>query len=63
MERKMTNNDQNNKKDVNETGLFIGIGTALGIVIGSALDNIGLGITIGIALGIVIGAMRSRREE
>ena len=59
----MTNDDQNNKKDVNKTGLFIAIGLAFGVVIGTALDNIGLWIAIGIALGIAVGAMRSRREE
>lgn len=61
----MTNDDQNNKKAVNESGLggWIGIGIALGAGIGVALDNIGLWIAIGIALGVAIGAMRSRREE
>ena len=59
----MTNNDQNNKKAVNEPGRFIGIGIALGIGIGAALDNMGLGIAIGIALGAAIGSMRSHRKE
>ena len=59
----MTDNDQNNKKDVQEAGRFIGIGIALGAGIGVALDNIGLGIAIGIVFGVAIGAIRSRREE
>jgi hypothetical protein len=59
----MTNNDQNNKKAVNEVGRFIGIGLAIGAGLGVALDNIGLGIAIGIALGAAIGALRSRSRE
>lgn len=61
--RKMTNNDQNNKKAVNQSGRFIAIGIALGVAIGAALDNIGIGIAIGIALGVAMGAMQSRREK
>jgi hypothetical protein len=58
----MTNNDQKNKKAVNEVGRFIAIGLALGVGLGVALDNIGLGIAIGIAVGAAIGTAKSQKR-
>lgn len=59
----MTNNNQDDKKIVNEAVGWMGIGIALGVGIGAALDNVALGIAIGIAVGAAIGTMRSRRKE
>lgn len=50
----MTNNDQNNKKTINEAERFIEIGIALGV---------GIGVAPGIVFGVAIRAMRSRRKE
>ncbi len=37
---------------------FIGIGFALGAVLGVAVDNLALGIAIALGLGIAIGSTR-----
>ena len=39
----------------NKQSKFIGIGLTLGIVFGSAIDNVGLGIALGLAFGAGIG--------
>ncbi len=41
-------------------GTMIGIGLALGVAFGVALDNIGLGIALGVVFGIV---MDKRKKE
>jgi hypothetical protein len=39
----------------NNLGLFIGVGSALGVSMGTAFDNIGLGISLGISFGAGLG--------
>lgn len=41
-----------------KAGRWVGIGLALGVALGAAMDNVG----IGIALGIAIGAAMDHRE-
>lgn len=50
----MSENGKNNRGKV--AAASMGVGIALGVVFGLAVNNLALGIGIGIALGVVIGA-------
>ena len=50
----------NKTKKPYKPGTMIGIGMALGVAFGAALDNIGLGIALGVVFGIV---MDKRKKE
>jgi hypothetical protein len=41
---------------------FIGMGLALGVVIGAVTDHMGLGIALGIVFGAVLGAAKAKRD-
>ena len=43
--------------------IALGVGTAIGVGVGAAMDNIGVGAAIGIALGVVVGLLLSRQRE
>jgi len=58
-----TNGMESQAGKVSEKGAWIGIGLALGIVFGAAMDNMGLGIALGLGLGLAIEASRSRRAK
>lgn len=49
----------NKTKKPYKPGTMIGVGIALGVAFGVALDNIGLGI----ALGVVFGAVMDKRKK
>ena len=42
---------------------FIGIGLALGVAFGAAIDNIGLGIALGIAIGAGLGTKAKNKQD
>ena len=44
-------------------GLWMSIGTALGIGIGSAMDNTGVGFPIGMGLGLAIGTYLDNKAK
>ena len=44
-----------NKKESNNRDKMIGIGLALGVAFGAAIDNVGLGICLGLAIGAGLG--------
>lgn len=47
-------------KGNNKVGIWLVLGTGMGIAIGSALDNVALGITFGSAAGLLIGSIASK---
>ena len=50
------------KLDLNLT-FYVGIGIALGVVLGAAWGNVGMGIAIGIVVGAAIGVVKSRAKH
>ena len=46
-----------------KTSRNIGIGIALGVVFGIAMDNVGLGIALGLAIGAGTGLAQSKRND
>jgi len=46
-----------------KTNNRVGIGTALGVAFGVAIDNIGVGIPLGIAIGAGLGVVFSAKKE
>ncbi len=47
-------------------GLWLSIGTGIGVAIGAAMDNVGAGIPIGIGIGVAIGTMldaKAKKED
>jgi hypothetical protein len=52
-----------NKKEFNNRDKMIGIGLALGVVFGAAIDNVGLGIGLGLAIGAGVGSMQNNKTE
>ena len=54
------------KKSVSAVGGMMGVGLALGVALGAAMDNIGVYMTLGMVLGILIGSgidMINRRKS
>ena len=51
--------------DTQRMGKYVGIGlvlgTSVGIVIGTVLDNIGMGVAFGAGIGLIVGAAWGRR--
>lgn len=51
--------EEKNKINTDNIGLFLvlgtSIGTSLGVVLGTNFDNIGLGTSLGISSGLVLG--------
>ena len=43
--------------------IYMGMGLCLGIVFGTALDNLALGIAIGVAVGAGIDSSRSSKQR
>ena len=43
--------------------MYMGMGLCLGIVFGTALDNLALGIDIGVAVGAGIDSSRSSKQR
>ena len=43
--------------------MYMGMGLCLGIVFGTALDNVALGIDIGVAVGAGIDSTRSSKQR
>jgi len=52
-----------NKKEFNNRDKMIGIGLALGVVFGAAIDNVGLGIGLGLAIGVGVGSMQNNKTK
>lgn len=44
-------------------GTAIGLGAALGIVLGAILNNVGLWLSIGAGVGVVLGAITHKERE
>ncbi len=47
-------------------GIWISIGTGIGVAIGAGMDNVGAGIPIGIGIGVAIGTMldaKAKKED
>lgn len=47
-------------------GIWMAIGTAIGVAIGAGMDNVGAGIPIGTAIGVGVGMMldaRAKKED
>lgn len=44
-------------------GSYIGVGIALGVVLGLALNNIGVGIAIGLVLGASMGGFGTNKDS
>ncbi len=42
---------------------MIGIGLALGVAFGAAIDNVGLGICLGLAIGAGLGSTQNNKTE
>jgi hypothetical protein len=45
------------------SGSYIGIGIALGVVFGLALDNLAIGIALGVVLGVGFDESNKRKDE
>lgn len=50
-------------KETNPLAQYIGIGIALGVAFGAAIDNMGVGIALGIAIGAGIGTTRQKEKD
>ena len=50
-------------KRVNKPENLIGIGIALGVLFGYAIDNVGVGIALGVAIGAGMAANRKKAIE
>ncbi len=51
------NIDEDEASETNYTGVFLSIGTGLGVAYGTMFDNLAMGISLGTALGLMIGAV------
>lgn len=49
-------------KENNKMGLWLVLGTGLGIAIGTALDHLALGVALGPAFGLLIGSIASNKN-
>lgn len=49
--------DRGEKEETDYTGVFLPMGTGLGISLGIVFDNLAMGIAMGTALGLLIGAI------
>ncbi|MCR1900146.1 hypothetical protein NSA47_14355 [Irregularibacter muris] len=49
--------DKSDKNQTNYLGVFLPIGTALGVSFGIIFDNLAIGISIGTALGVLMGTI------
>lgn len=55
-----TNDEDADTSEINEAnyiGVFLPIGTALGVSLGIIFDNLAIGISLGIAFGLGIGSI------
>jgi hypothetical protein len=50
-----------NKKELNNRDKIIGIGIALGVAFGVAIDNVGLGICLGLAIGAGVASTQNNK--
>ncbi|MGI2335713.1 MAG: glycine zipper family protein [Dehalogenimonas sp.] len=39
------------------TGMWMALGTGIGVALGAAIDNVGAGIAIGVGIGLAIGSL------
>jgi F0F1-type ATP synthase membrane subunit c/vacuolar-type H+-ATPase subunit K len=58
-----TNGKESQGQKAKKKGAWIGLGLALGVAFGAAMDNVGLGIALGICFGAALEAGRSRRDK
>lgn len=51
------NTDTKEISETNYVGVFLPIGTGLGVTFGVIFDNLAMGISLGTSLGLLIGAI------
>ena len=57
------NTEAQEKDSTNYTGMFMPIGTGLGVSFGIIFDNLAIGIAIGTALGLMMGAIADAMQK